>query len=80
MKWKAALLCLLGLALLPGRAQAQSTGRITGTVTDAGSGQPLSAATVSVAGTSLSTATDAQGRYTLSGVPAGSRSVSVSAA
>ncbi len=76
MKWKAALLCLLGLALLPGHAQAQSTGRITGTVTDAGSGQPLAAATVTVAGTSLSTATDAQGRYTLAGVPAGSRSVS----
>ncbi|HST61358.1 MAG TPA: TonB-dependent receptor plug domain-containing protein, partial [Longimicrobium sp.] len=76
MKWKAALLCLLGLALLPGHARAQSTGRVTGTVTDAGSGQPLAAATVTVAGTSLSTATDAQGRYTLAGVPAGSRSVS----
>jgi TonB-linked SusC/RagA family outer membrane protein len=75
MKRKAALLCLLGLALLPARAQAQSTGRITGTVTDAGTGQPLAAASVSVAGTTLRVTTDAQGRYTLGSVPAGSRSV-----
>jgi len=76
MKWKAALLCLLGLALVPGRAHAQNTGRITGTVTDATSGQPLAAATVSVAGTTRSTVTDAEGRYTLTGVAAGTRTVS----
>lgn len=75
MKWNAALLCLLALALAPAGARAQTTGRITGTVTDATSGQPLPAATVSVQGTTSSTVTDAEGRYTLPGVPAGSRTL-----
>jgi TonB-dependent starch-binding outer membrane protein SusC len=75
MKWKAALLCLLGLALAPGLAHAQTTGRVTGRVTDAGSGQPLPAATVSVSGTTSSTVTDAEGRYTLTGIAAGSRTL-----
>lgn len=75
MKWKAALLCLLALALAPAGGHAQATGRITGTVTDATSGQPLPAATVSVTGTTSSTVTDAEGRYTLTGIAAGSRTV-----
>ena len=46
-----------------------SPGTITGTVTDAGSGQAISGATVSYSGGSA--ATDGAGHYTLSGVPAG---------
>jgi TonB-linked SusC/RagA family outer membrane protein len=76
MKWKAALLCLLALGIAPPAAHAQNTGRITGTVTDATSGRPLAAATVSVAGTTSRSVTDAQGRYTLTGIAAGSRTVS----
>jgi TonB-linked SusC/RagA family outer membrane protein len=75
MKWKAALLCLLAVGLAPAAAHAQNTGRITGTVTDAASGQPLAAATVSVGGTTSSTVTDAEGRYTLTGIAAGTRTV-----
>jgi TonB-dependent starch-binding outer membrane protein SusC len=74
MKWIAALLCLLALGLAPAAAHAQNTGRITGTVTDA-NGQPLSAATVSVVGTTSSSVTDQDGRYTLTGIAAGSHTV-----
>jgi TonB-linked SusC/RagA family outer membrane protein len=74
MKWIAAFLCLLALGLTPAAAHAQNTGRITGTVTDA-NGQPLSAATVSVTGTTSSSVTDQDGRYTLTGIPAGSHTV-----
>jgi TonB-linked SusC/RagA family outer membrane protein len=76
MRLKAALLCLLALAFAPAAAHAQNTGRITGTVTDATSGQPLAAATVSVTGTASSTVTDAEGRYTLTGIAAGSHTLS----
>ena len=60
----------------PGRAAAQqqppaATGRITGAVTDAASGAPIEAAQVRVAGTNLGTTTNAQGRFTLPAVPAG---------
>jgi hypothetical protein len=53
-----------------------STGSITGTVTDAATGQPVAGATVSVPGLSLTTASN--GSYTLNGLPAGSYQVSVS--
>jgi TonB-linked SusC/RagA family outer membrane protein len=73
------LLALAGLALLPGLAAAplaaQGTGRITGTVTSASDGSPVADATVSVQGTSISARTGPDGRYTLAGVPAGTRTV-----
>lgn len=53
-----------------------STGSITGTVTDASTGQPVAGATVSVPGQSLTTGSD--GSYTLAGLPAGSYQVTVS--
>jgi hypothetical protein len=52
------------------------TGSITGTVTDAATGQPVAGATVSVPRLSLTTGSD--GSYTLAGLPAGSYQVSVS--
>jgi hypothetical protein len=49
----------------------EATVTVTGTVTYAGSGAPVDAATVSVLDTAVGTATDAQGRFTLD-VPVGS--------
>ncbi|MFL5540076.1 MAG: SusC/RagA family TonB-linked outer membrane protein [Longimicrobiaceae bacterium] len=90
--WKASAAVLLALAALPSFARAQATGTITGTVTAAENGGPLSGAQVSLQGTVRRTVTDAQGRYRLTAEPgtytvqvstlgrqAGSRQVSVTA-
>jgi hypothetical protein len=53
------------------------TGSITGTVTDASTGDPIAGVTVSAPG--LSVTTGSTGSYTLAGIPAGSAHVSVSA-
>jgi hypothetical protein len=58
-RW-ALLLLLGGLAL---EVQAQGWGRVTGRVTDAETGAPLSSVTVLVDGTNYGTATDEAGRY-----------------
>ena len=51
---------------------AQSTGTIRGRVTDAGNGQPIPAATVSVTGRTQGAVTSSNGEYTLSGIAPGS--------
>src|SRR5205823_5493019 len=56
---------------------AQNIGAISGTVTDAGSGQPLSAVRVLVAGTVLQGTTDLHGAYRIANVPAGQVTISV---
>jgi outer membrane receptor for ferrienterochelin and colicins len=60
-------------------ADAQGTGRIDGRVTRT-DGSGLGGVTVSVDGTSIATLTDAEGRYALSGVPAGAQRLSFTAA
>jgi TonB-linked SusC/RagA family outer membrane protein len=73
-----ALGCLAALVLLaaaPLRAQA---GQVAGTVTAEG-GRPLSGATVQVAGTGRQAVTAPDGRYTITGVPAGARQVRATA-
>jgi TonB-linked SusC/RagA family outer membrane protein len=65
------------LLLGPPALHAQGTGTIAGTVRSASTQQGLSSAQVSLVGTQLSTQTDAVGRYTLGGVPAGSRQLQV---
>jgi TonB-linked SusC/RagA family outer membrane protein len=70
---------LVALALSPGNplgAQGQQTS-ISGRVTATGSGEPLAEARVMVVGTSVATQTNAEGRYTLRGVPAGNVEVRV---
>jgi len=52
-------------------------GAITGTVTDAGTGSPVSGAQVFVAGTQLGTLTNQDGSYRLEGVPTGQQTVRV---
>jgi TonB-linked SusC/RagA family outer membrane protein len=69
---------LLALALLPaGTAAAQSTGQVTGVVTDA-AGAPVAGAAVAVQGTTRGDETGADGRFTITQVPAGAQQVRVS--
>ncbi len=69
---------LAALALLLGSVPvAAQTRTITGTVTDAATGQPLEDARVSVRGTSLSTTTGAGGRFTLGNVPEGNLTIAI---
>ena len=63
-----------GLLATQGPLAAQSTGQISGTVT-AEDGGPLSGASVSIGGTDLGTLSDAEGRFTISNVPAGQYTV-----
>jgi TonB-linked SusC/RagA family outer membrane protein len=77
MKWaNGLLLILVALCAAPGVARAQ-TGRISGTVTDSASGQPVQSATVLVVGTQSGAVTNAEGRYVINVVPVGPRSVRV---
>jgi outer membrane receptor protein involved in Fe transport len=64
------------LALVPLPAVAQ-TGSVNGTVVSAVSGQPLDGANVWVVDTNRSALTDAQGRFAISGVPAGPQRVKI---
>ncbi len=63
--------------LAPEQAQPATTGRVTGTVTDAAAGAPVPGAQVTIAGTTLGSQTNDEGRYTITGVPAGNVTVLV---
>lgn len=60
------LMQTIGSPLLAG-----TTGKITGTVTDANTGEPLIGATVIVVGTKLGAKTDFDGNYVILNVPPG---------
>lgn len=62
----------LAVLLLPTGLLAQGTGTVTGVVTDQGTSRPVSDVQVSIAGVPRGALTDAQGRYTIAGLPAGS--------
>ncbi len=68
---------ILSAMLVPAAASAQQ-GSITGVVTDASTGLTLSGATVQITSLDRATATNEAGRFVLLGVPAGTRSVTVS--
>src|SRR4051812_16024546 len=59
---------------LPSLAQ-QASGTITGRVTETGTGQPVADASVMIVGTTRGARTDAEGRYRITDVPAGSAQV-----
>ena len=61
----------------PDPVAAQDTGVLVGTVTEAGSGRALESAQVFIEGTSFGALTNAAGRYLITGVPAGTHTVSV---
>lgn len=69
-----------GQAILVSKTNASDvvpTGTITGRVSEAKTGMPVPSAQVSVVGTALGRQTDDSGRYTIIGVPAGTRTVNV---
>ncbi len=68
---------VLAAALMPARAYAQQNGTVTGTVTDQERQAPIPEAQVVVVGTTLGGRTNAQGVYTIAGVPAGTTQVRV---
>jgi TonB-dependent receptor len=65
---------LLALAL---RGQTSGTGTITGRVFDEGSGRALQGAVVTVRGTNHSDFTDTEGRFSITGVPAGAANLDI---
>lgn len=62
----------LAIALLPAGLYAQGDGTITGVIIDQATQQPVPGAQVVVVGTQRGSMTDEQGRFSISGVPAGS--------
>jgi TonB-dependent receptor len=70
------LAVLAALIASPVELPAQAVGTVTGVVTDS-NGQQLNSATVQVVGTSMRTLTDVVGRFRITGVPAGSHTLSV---
>lgn len=75
---RCAVLLALVLSALPSLLTSQaSPGVVRGRVTDAGSGRGLAEAQVIVTGTRIGALTNSAGEFTLSGVPAGDRTVTV---
>lgn len=70
------LLAGLIFMVLPTLSYAQ-TGSLSGTVTEATTGDPLPGATVIIEDLGLGTSTDADGRYAMTNIPEGTHSVSV---
>lgn len=70
------VLAAIGMLLLSVPAAAQ-TRTLTGTVTDASTGQPLEGARISVRGTTLAATTGAAGQFTLGNVPASGVTISI---
>jgi TonB-linked SusC/RagA family outer membrane protein len=64
------------LALCAATAQAQQA-TVTGRVTETGSAKPVDQAQVNIVGTTLGSITNAEGRYTIRNVPAGTHQVRV---
>lgn len=73
----AALLTFAGLAIGAASVQAQVTGRITGVVRAGDTQRPLASAQVHIAGTRMGALTNAEGRYLILNVPAGTHEVRV---
>jgi len=69
--WTTLVAGLAFILAVPDAALAQQTGSVTGTVVDSASGQPIVGARVAVVGAATGTLSDRDGRYTLTGVPAG---------
>lgn len=68
--WCASLLALIALTPSLGAAQGQ-TGTVIGRVTDAATGQPVSAVNVTIVGTQLGALTGDDGRFTLRNIATG---------
>lgn len=67
--------CLSLLTLATAAAGAQQTGTVTGTVVERGSDKAIEAAQVTIVGTRLGAQVNAQGAFTIRGVPVGAQKV-----
>lgn len=75
MRLRGALMAIaVLLASVPAAAQTRT---VTGTVTDASTGQPLEGARVSVRGTTLATTSGVSGQFTLGNVPTGGITIAI---
>lgn len=74
-KWGTIVLLLLAA---PAMALAQSTGKLSGRIFDASTGEPLPGANVVLEGTQVGTASDADGNYFIIGVPVGVYNITAS--
>jgi outer membrane receptor protein involved in Fe transport len=72
-------LALLALLTLAAPSLAAQAGQVTGRVLDAATGRPVASARVAVQGLQLAANAGVDGRYTITGVPAGPRALTVSA-
>jgi len=70
-----ALLATCALFAFAPAAHAQGRGTITGTVTDATSGDPIQGARILLDGTNISVVTNQQGQFSLRNVPLGPQSI-----
>jgi len=70
-----ASIAALALAFLPAWVQAQGNGTVAGQVIDQTTQRPIQEAQVQIVGTTRGAMTDAQGRYSITSVPAGSYTV-----
>src|SRR5688500_5052178 len=77
MKWAKTLSTAALLLLAVSVPVVAQTGRITGTVADSVTGQPVIGAAVSVVGTNRVVGTTGTGQFTLTNVPTGARQVTV---
>lgn len=66
------------LMLMGSTAHAETTGKLTGTITSAETGEALAGVNVYLDGTGLGAATDLNGRYTILRIPPGSYTIVVS--
>jgi len=78
MKVKLLLIVLVLLCLSGGAVFGSVVGKITGTITDAETGNPVVGATISVEGTSMGAIADEAGVYTILNVPVGTYTLVIS--
>lgn len=67
----------IAAALLPAAASAQATGTVAGRVSDAATGKSLQGAIIRVLGTPITDYSRADGRYSLTAVPAGAQRIQI---
>ncbi len=69
---------VLVLLVMPVAALAQNTGKLSGVITDASTGESLPGANIVLGGTLLGTASDLDGNYFIIGVPVGAYDITAS--
>ncbi|HEX2209443.1 MAG TPA: carboxypeptidase-like regulatory domain-containing protein, partial [Longimicrobium sp.] len=76
---RAALAFVFAAALLGAVPLAAQAGQVTGRVVDAATGRPVASARVAVQGLQLAANAGVDGRYSITGVPAGAQTLTVTA-